>query len=157
MADRAAGALVLALVIALTGCGGPDAASDTAATSIAPTTTTAVETAPTRPPITVPIVTTPARTGEVPAELLGRILDDATERTGSTDPEVLRDEAVTWSDGSLGCPEPGMVYRQVLVAGYWVVIRAGGITLDYRAGESGAFRLCESPTKLPPAPVDPDV
>jgi hypothetical protein len=30
-----------------------------------------------------------------------------------------------WNDGSLGCPEPGMMYTQALVNGYWLIIEAG--------------------------------
>jgi hypothetical protein len=85
--------------------------------------------------------------GEVPERVLAAILEDAARRTGA-DPAtatILRAEAVTWSDGSLGCPEPGMFYTQALVDGYWVVLELGGTTLDYRVGARGAFRLCEEP------------
>ena len=58
-----------------------------------------------------------------------------------TELTVARAEAVTWPDGSLGCPEPGMMYTQVLVDGYWVVIRAGDETYDFR-GTGTTFRLC---------------
>jgi hypothetical protein len=51
---------------------------------------------------------------------------------------------VTFSDGSLDCPEPGMSYTQALVDGYQVEIEAGDETLDYRVGAGGSFRLCES-------------
>jgi hypothetical protein len=37
---------------------------------------------------------------------------------------IVRRESVIWSDGSLGCPEPGMMYTQALVDGYWVAIGA---------------------------------
>ena len=58
------------------------------------------------------------------------------------DLKVLSAEAVTWSDGSLGCPEPGMMYTQALVPGYRVQIRGGRtgiwiITLG-REGVAGA-------------------
>ncbi len=85
--------------------------------------------------------------GEVPERVLAAILEDAARRTGA-DPAtatILRAEAVTWSDGSLGCPEPGMFYTQALVDGYWVIVELGGTTLDYRVGDRGAFRLCEQP------------
>ena len=39
---------------------------------------------------------------------------------------LIRDEAVTWSDGSLGCPQPGEYYTQVLVPGYWIVFDVAG-------------------------------
>lgn len=87
-----------------------------------------------------------APVGEIPAEILDRILADAVVRTSTdlADIEVIRGEAITWPDGSLGCPEPGMMYTQALVDGYHVVVRAGGEELDYRVGSGGGFRLCES-------------
>jgi hypothetical protein len=94
----------------------------------------------------VPSASAPAMTGEVPVTILGAILQDATERTGVSlgDLAVSRAEAVTFSDGSLDCPEPGMSYTQALVDGYQVEIEAGDETLDYRVGAGGSFRLCES-------------
>ena len=55
-------------------------------------------------------------------------------------------ESVTFPDGGLGCPVPGMVYTQVQVDGYKVVAVAGGTTYDYRGTSPGKFRLC-SPAK----------
>ena len=60
-----------------------------------------------------------------------------------SDLTVESQEGVTWPDGSLGCPEPGMMYTQALVEGYRVVIRAGERTYDFR-GTGTTFRLCPS-------------
>jgi hypothetical protein len=86
-------------------------------------------------------------TGEVPEDLLDAILADAAQRSGapSESLEVVMAAAVTWNDGSLGCPEPGMFYTQALVDGYQVVIDTGDEELDYRVGSGGSFRLCENP------------
>jgi hypothetical protein len=84
-------------------------------------------------------------TGEVPADLLADLVADAAERT-ATEPDavqLIQAEAVTWNDGSLGCPEPGMFYTQALVDGYHVILRAGDEELDYRVGAAGGFRVCE--------------
>jgi hypothetical protein len=91
------------------------------------------------PPSDVPVI------GEVPGDILSRILADAAERTGVDvdDIEVVQAEATTWSDGSLGCPEPGMVYTQALVDGYHVIVEAGGEELDFRVTGNGGFMLCE--------------
>ncbi len=87
-----------------------------------------------------------AVTGEVPEELLERIRADAAGRLGveAASLEVVRAEAVTWSDGSLGCPKPDVVYTQALEPGYWVVLQAGEQQLDYRARASGQFFVCET-------------
>jgi hypothetical protein len=88
-----------------------------------------------------------AGTGDVPDAILSAILADAAERTGAGTEEiaVTRGEAVTWNDGSLGCPEPDTSYTQALVDGYHVVLDVDGETLDYRVGSGADFRLCDSP------------
>jgi hypothetical protein len=57
---------------------------------------------------------------------------------------VISAEEVTFPDGSLGCPVPGMAYTQVLTDGYKIVAEAGGKTYDFR-GTGSSFRLCEKP------------
>jgi hypothetical protein len=90
----------------------------------------------------------PPVTGEAPEDVLSPIIDDVAERTGAepAEIEVLRSQSITWNDGSLGCPKPGMVYTQALVEGYWVVLSYQGQEFDYRVDERGAFFLCEEPT-----------
>jgi hypothetical protein len=55
-----------------------------------------------------------------------------------------------WNDGSLGCPEPGNMYTEALVNGYWVIIKARGQTYDFRADSRGSFILCPPGQGLPP-------
>ncbi|MBM2854600.1 MAG: hypothetical protein HW417_1528 [Steroidobacteraceae bacterium] len=64
--------------------------------------------------------------------------------------EIVRAEHVTWSDGSLGCPAPEMLYTQALVPGYRVLLRASGEMLDYHASANGHLALC-----LPERVIDP--
>lgn len=82
--------------------------------------------------------------GAVPDDVLASVVDAAAAETGvdPADVVVVSAEAVTWGDGSLGCPQPGMMYTQALVDGYRVVVEAGGRELDYRVG-NGEPRLCE--------------
>ena len=61
---------------------------------------------------------------------------------------VVTAEAVTWSDGSLGCPEEGQAYTQALVPGYRVVLDVAGDEIAYHASEAGDFRACADP--MPP-------
>ena len=82
------------------------------------------------------------------AEMIEAALDDAANRstTARADIRVLSEEAVTWSDGSIGCPKPGMMYTQVLTPGYHVVVEAEDAEYDYRASaKGGRVRWCESP------------
>lgn len=94
-------------------------------------------------------------TGETPLELLEAIKNDLAVQSASAIEEIrlIRDQAVTWSDGSLGCPQPGVFYTQALENGYWVVLQVGGKEYDYRATESGYYLLCEGgglPSIQPP-------
>jgi hypothetical protein len=99
-------------------------------------------------PTVTPADPTPSGdTMPVPDDLVEAMKADVVDRTG-VDPatiDVARAEAVTWSDGSLGCPEPGMFYTQALVDGYHVVLEADGVEHDYRADDRGNFRLCKNP------------
>ena len=72
------------------------------------------------------------------------VLADAAKRTGKARSALVveRAEAVTWADGSLGCPEPGMNYTMALVPGYRIRVRAGEQLLDYHASRRGYFVLC---------------
>jgi hypothetical protein len=89
--------------------------------------------------------------GEVPEELLAAVLEDAETRAAAEEADlvVLRAEAVTWNDGSLGCPQPGMMYTQAPVDGYWVVLKSGSQEFDYRVTGHGFFTLCERGLSLP--------
>ena len=86
-----------------------------------------------------------AVTGEVPDELLDKILADLEQRTGADRSEfrVLQAQAVQWNDGALGCGEPGQVYTQAIVDGYRVVVEYASQTFDYHAAANGYFKLCE--------------
>ena len=72
------------------------------------------------------------------------ILADLERETGGpTEPEVVSAEAVTWNDGSLGCPEAGHSYTQALVDGYQHILELDGERYDYRVGNAGSVKLCE--------------
>jgi hypothetical protein len=74
-------------------------------------------------------------------------LADASERLGVDAGELVVEtaEAVTWPDGSIGCPEPGMGYTQALVEGHRIVISHDGSELAYHQGGDDEPFLCESP------------
>lgn len=40
--------------------------------------------------------------------------------------EVLRCYAVNWPDASLGCPQPDLMYAQVITPGFQILLEAGG-------------------------------
>jgi hypothetical protein len=77
---------------------------------------------------------------------MDKIMADLEQRLGSR-PEavtVVKSEAVTWNDGSLGCPKRGVFYIQVLIEGYWVILQVGPTQYDYHVGTNGTpIVLCE--------------
>jgi hypothetical protein len=80
----------------------------------------------------------------IPDAVWTAILTDLERQTGgSSDPEVVSAEAVTWNDGSLGCPEPGQAYTQAIVDGYQVVLEVAGERYDYRVGSGASVKLCD--------------
>jgi hypothetical protein len=91
--------------------------------------------------------------GEIPAELLEQIFADLESRSGRerTEFTVVRSMAMIWPNGALGCPEPGMVYPQATVPGYWAVLELDGKQYDYRASERGFITLCDHAVMTAPA------
>jgi hypothetical protein len=84
--------------------------------------------------------------GEVPPTLFDAAVADALARSGAMQSSVTVQtaEQVEWSDGSLGCPAPDMMYTQAIVPGYHVVLDVGGQTYDYRLSERGLMLLCQN-------------
>ena len=62
-------------------------------------------------------------------------------------------EAVQWPDASLGCPQPGMLYAQVVTPGYLIGLAVEDQTYEYHAGRDGLVVLCAD-LPYPAAPGD---
>lgn len=90
-------------------------------------------------------------------QLVEKALADLSERLSleRSAIEVLGFEQVTWPDASLGCPQPGMNYRQVPVDGYRILLRAQGRDYAYHGdGRRGPF-YCPTPATQAGPPPDP--
>ena len=61
--------------------------------------------------------------------------------------DLLEISDVQWPDGSLGCPEPGKAYPQVVLEGQLIRLRSGKRVYRYHRGQGGAPFLCESPAR----------
>jgi hypothetical protein len=139
--------LLVLLIVVLAACG---AGAEPGTTTVATTMTTEGETAtmPPTDPEQLPIVA-PAR-----ADLAQRLGVDPEEV------EVVVAERVTWPDGSLGCPQPGMSYTQAIVEGSKVVLGHDERVYVYHAGTDDQPFLCPSEDKdgghefLPPPGFD---
>ncbi|MGI9245787.1 MAG: hypothetical protein ACR2I8_03670 [Steroidobacteraceae bacterium] len=88
----------------------------------------------------------------VPADLIGMAVSDAARRLGiaRNDVKLVAADAVVWPDGSLGCPQPGMMYAQALVPGYRILLRASGQELNYHASKKGGPTFCPAERVAPP-------
>ncbi|NIN63259.1 MAG: hypothetical protein GTO63_00790, partial [Anaerolineae bacterium] len=53
-------------------------------------------------------------------------------------------DAVNWPDTSLGCPEPGMMYAQVITPGFLVVLESRDQTYEYHSNEGELVILCQA-------------
>jgi hypothetical protein len=89
----------------------------------------------------------PGPTNALPDSILSAVRSDLAARSGAAvdDVRVVSARAMRWNDGSMGCPQPGQSYMQVLVDGYQVILEAGGKQYDYRTNARGGFVLCEQP------------
>jgi len=87
-----------------------------------------------------PLSSNPVAQGRV----VKQAMSDLAQRLGiaTTEIEVVEVEEIQWNDASLGCPEPDMMYAQVLTPGYRIILSAQGQEYDYRANLKAA-RLCE--------------
>jgi len=55
---------------------------------------------------------------------------------------LISAEAVDWNDSSLGCPQPGMMYAQVITPGYKISLLANGISYAYHTDTVKNIILC---------------
>ncbi len=70
------------------------------------------------------------------------------EQAGVSEEEisVISIEPVDWRDTSLGCPEPGTGYAQVITPGYRIRIEAGGQEFEVHTDETGQnIASCANP------------
>ncbi len=56
--------------------------------------------------------------------------------------EVLEVRSVTWPDPGMGCPQPGMAYKQVQVDGMFLQLRVDGQAYNYHSGNGRDPFLC---------------
>jgi len=106
-----------------------------------------VATVPITEETTMPVTPLPTPSNPTIQRWLTLAQEDLAQRLAiSTDQiEVVAVELVTWSDSSLGCPQPDMAYIQVPQDGLLIQLRAGGQVYDYHGGGTQEPFLCEQP------------
>jgi hypothetical protein len=127
--------LVVGCALLLAACGDPGTGVDTTTSSIDLTTSTTMAST---------ITTETFMPSE--SDLVDVAIADLATRLGVSEEEVevLRVEAVTWPDASLGCPRGGEVYAQVIVEGSRVLLQTDERVYDYHAGDDGEIFFCPS-------------
>lgn len=75
--------------------------------------------------------------GQAVADLSTRLKIDASSIV------TVSAQAVSWPDGSLGCPQPGMAYTQVMVDGALIELSVDGTSYSYHSGGARAPFLCQ--------------
>lgn len=70
---------------------------------------------------------------------------DAAAHYGVPEAEVAVAGAldVVWADGSLGCPEDGVLYPQVLTDGYQLTLEVDGRRITYHGADDGPPLRCD--------------
>ncbi len=107
--------------------------------------------------VAMPLSAQEARVSEVDPVMrnpqLTQAIEDLAQRESisSTEIEVISVEEVVWPDSSLGCPQPGMRYRQVLQDGMRIILQAGGRQYAYHSGGKRAPFLCKHKSSKVPA------
>jgi hypothetical protein len=56
--------------------------------------------------------------------------------------QVSQVEAQQWPDSSLGCPQPGQLYSQIITPGFLVMITSGPHQLEYHTDMRSRVVLC---------------
>lgn len=89
---------------------------------------------------------TPGTPGTPSSDPVEQAKADLANRLGIDRAQVtlVSSTEVTWPDGSLGCPKPGMHYTQALVPGARIVLEANGTRYNYHSGDRQAPFLCTS-------------
>lgn len=139
----------LGVLLATTACAADPPRADTATTrptGVAP---------PTRIPDAVTDapgpVGQPVNIASLPRETRRAVVADAARRFNVDASAVVltRAEQVTWPDGSLGCPEPGQFYTQMLVTGYRLTAKTSAGELIYHTDSRGNVKSCGVAGKPP--------
>jgi hypothetical protein len=105
----------------------------------------------------------PVTAADVPRSVRRAVVAEAAKRFNVAESAVVlvRAEQVTWSDGSLGCPEPGRAYIQALVPGFRITATTQSGQTQYHTDAHAHVVHClrhfqPGPKNLPSKPQGSD-
>ena len=89
--------------------------------------------------------------------LIEKAKEDLAQRLSIETSDIILVDAkeVVWSDGSLGCPQPGMMNIQVLTPGYFIQLEVKGKFYIYHTNKSDRIILCKNALGVPEFPATP--
>jgi hypothetical protein len=117
-----------------------------------PTTFSSLVSRPTQPgqstpkpsPLTLPTFSSPSQPADADVAVRAAINDLAARlKIAPDNVQVVSVQAMDWPDTSLGCPQPGMFYAQVITPGYRIVLSAEGDQFEYHADKRGRAVTCK--------------
>ncbi len=84
----------------------------------------------------------------VESDAVGKAKADLAARLGvaADSIEVVSVQEVDWPDTSIGCPQPDMVYAQVITNGSGIILSHNGGSYSYHSAAMGEPFYCENPT-----------
>ncbi|MGN6756795.1 MAG: hypothetical protein ACTHMJ_10455 [Thermomicrobiales bacterium] len=146
-----AGVILISVAIALlTACASGASPTVTRPAPSAPT-AAASATAPPTPGATPGALASPGTPGTIatpsawpPVARLAVAALASEARIPASDIRVVRADPHEWPDTSLGCPEPGRVYLDVITPGYVIVLQAQGRQYEYHTDRSQMVVHCAS-------------
>ena len=79
--------------------------------------------------------------------LIEKAKENLAQRLSISETEITIVEAtdVVWSDSSLGCPQKGMVYADVLTPGFLIILSANNAEYEYHSSKGTEVIYCENP------------
>jgi hypothetical protein len=106
--------------------------------TVAPATPTAAATASTAPAVSIPAQANAAveQARQAAATKAGVALASVT---------VTSVTAVNWPTSALGCPQPGIMYSQLVTPGYKIVVSANGQSFEYHSDRGSNVVTCPTP------------
>lgn len=145
-------ALSALILVVLSACGNADR-------PFSPTTPATWTTQPPQPPLTstpeMAVMPPPATdvSASIPRPLVEKVKAHLANFLGITPNEIQVVEwlAVSWPDTSLGCPQPGFYYAQVITPGYRFVLEVNGQRYPYHTDLEEQIILCIADTSSPGA------
>jgi len=80
--------------------------------------------------------------------LIEKAKADLAQRLSITASQIkaIETKEVFWPDASLGCPQPGIVYDQIPIPGYLIMLMYAEKEYEYHASIRGDSLYCENPT-----------